>query len=360
MENLYFEDQEILIIDDEPQQIYLVASILSEKKYKVKVLVDGTEALEVLEEKTPDLILLDIIMPNISGIELCKKIKSNPNYSSIPVIFLTAASDSETVLNAFAAGAQDYVSKPVNAKELLARVEVHLQLKRKSQKLEEAYREIESFNHMVCHDLKSPLMAIKSLVRFLNDEYMKESEEDVRLYLSSLSEKAAESITLIQKLSELSKVSSDPLTKERINMHELFREVMDTLLTENKQRNIEYSLPELPEVHGDRLLLKQVLYNVLSNAVKFTARRIIAKIDVSYSENRGDIIFCISDNGAGFNMNYSNRMFNMFQRLHTKNNFAGTGTGLAIAKKIITRHGGKIWAESEVNTGTKVFFSLPI
>lgn len=358
MEIEYYKAPEILIIDDAPQQIYLVASILQENGYNVKVLTNGKEVFDLLDENLPDLILLDIMMPDINGIELCKRIKSDPVYGAVPIIFFSAASDSETILSAFSSGAQDYVSKPVNARELLARVEVHLQLKFNAEKLEEAYREIESFNHMVCHDLKSPLLAIKSLVGFLNDEYMKCPEDEAKRFLSGLSEKANESIILIEKLSELSKVSSEPLKKEKISMNVLFTEVLDTLMNENKKRNIKYTLSKMPVVLGDRVLLKQVIYNILSNAFKYTARRKMAVIDISFTENSSEYIFCIGDNGAGFNMNNSNRLFIMFQRLHSKKDYDGTGTGLAIAKKIITRHNGRIWAESEVDKGTKVFFSL--
>lgn len=360
MEKSYCRQPEVLLIDDEPQQIHLVASILQEKMFKVKVLVNANEVFAFLEEKIPDLILLDIMMPEINGIELCKQIKADTRFASIPIIFLTAISDSETIINAFSAGGQDYVSKPVNERELLARVEVHLELKCKAEKLEEAYREIESFNYMVCHDLKSPLFAIKSLVRFLNDEFHTCSEEDARRFLSGLNEKATESIQLIEKLSELSKVSSEPLSKENINMKELFVDLLVTLVEENKDRDINYSISTLPQVSGDRILLKQVVYNILSNAFKYTSPRKYSIVDIEYIENNEEHVFCVSDNGVGFNMTYSNRLFNMFHRLHTKKDFEGTGTGLAIAKKIVTRHGGKIWIESELDKGTKVFFSLPL
>lgn len=350
---------EILIVDDAPEQIHFVASILSEEKYKVRVLTDSSEVFESLNISKPDLILLDIMMPGINGIELCKSLKSNPAFSSIPVIFLTSVSNTNTIIDAFSAGAQDYVSKPVNPKELVARVGVHLQLKYKTESLEEAYKEIESFNHIVSHDLKSPLWAIKNLVEFLNDEYMNSDESEAKRLLHGLGEKASDAIQLIGKLSELSKVSSDPIMKEKIKLADLFVEVYNVLLTENPERHIEFYLSDLPEVMVDKLLIKQVIYNVLSNSFKYTRHRETSAIKVIYQKKEYEHEFCIEDNGAGFNMNYAGKLFSMFQRLHSNKEFEGTGTGLAITKKIIQRHYGRVWIESEEQKGTKFYFTLP-
>ncbi len=351
-------DTEILIVDDSPEQIHMVNSILKKEDFKVKATVDSREVLNILENGKISLILLDILMPDISGIDLCKIIKSNSRYSTIPVIFLTGLTDNDTIVEAFSAGAQDYVAKPVNSEELLARVHAHLQLKYKTEKLELAYKEIESFNHMICHDLKSPLWAIKSLVEFLN-EYIDVSEDDAVHLLSKLNEKAQESILLIEKLSALSKVSSDALMIEHIDMNVLMTNVHEVLVSENVNRNIQYNQNNIPDIYGDKILIKQVFYNILSNAFKYTRNCDTAKIEVSCIENDADIILCIRDNGTGFDMTYSDKLFNMFQRFHNKNEFEGTGAGLAIAKKIIERHNGKIWLSSEVDKGTSAYVKLP-
>lgn len=359
MDNAFCKEPEILVIDDAPEQIHIIVSILKKENYKVRALVDGKQAIQVLEQMNIDLILLDIMMPEISGIELCKTIKRDPRYCSIPIVFLTAISESDTIVDAFSAGAQDYVSKPVNPKELLARVNLQLQLKNKTEKLEIAYKEIENFNHMVCHDLKSPLWAIKSLIGFLNDEFQNSSDSESKHFLLRLNEKATDAIMLIEKLSELSKATSEPLLNEKIKIDDLVRDVVDTLVNENKKRSIEVEIPQLPDVIGDKLLLRQVFYNVLSNAFKYTRKRKCARIKVNYQQNGSEYLFCIIDNGSGFNMEYSSRLFQMFQRMHTKKEFEGTGTGLAISKKIIERHGGKIWIYSEEEKGTSVYFTLP-
>jgi Bacteriophytochrome (light-regulated signal transduction histidine kinase) len=350
---------EILIIDDTPDQIHLVAMILKEAGYKVKVLVEGNRVFEVLENRIPDLILMDIMMPEINGIELCKRIKNDSKFSSIPVIFLTALSDSDMIINAFSSGAQDYVAKPVNPKELLARVSVHIQLKNKTESLEEAYTEIESFNHMVCHDLKSPLWAIKNLIQFLKDEMPTTEEEPSGLFLRSLEEKSSEAILLIEKLSELSKVSSDPLAKEQLSIYDLFNEVYHFLLAENTGRTVEYFIDPMPDITADRLLIRQVIYNAMANAFKFTSKMNRTSIKVSYHADINEHIFAISDNGVGFQKKNAERLFSMFYRMHSKKDYDGTGTGLAIAKKIIKRHFGRVWIDSEVNQGTSFYFTLP-
>ncbi|MDF2843977.1 MAG: response regulator receiver sensor signal transduction histidine kinase [Herbinix sp.] len=349
---------EILIVDDTPSQIHLVAMILKEAGYKVRVLVEGNRLFEVIENKVPDLILMDIMMPEINGIDLCRRIKNNSIYKSIPIIFLTAITDSEIIINAFSAGAQDYVSKPVNPKELLARVDVHVQLKCKTENLEEAYKEIESFNHMVCHDLKSPLWAIKNLINFINDDMAVTEENSTKRFLQALGEKASEAILLIEKLSDLSKVSSDPLVKEWIAIHDVFEEVYQTLLDENMGRTVEMQIDPMPEVYADRLLIKQVVYNAVSNAFKYTSKIASTEIKITYSEEKNEHVYRIMDNGVGFSMKNAEKLFTMFYRLHSKKDYDGAGTGLAIAKKIIKRHHGRVWVESEVNRGTNFSFTL--
>jgi two-component system, sensor histidine kinase and response regulator len=370
MENIYCKEPEILIVDDAPEQIHIIVSILKNENYTVRALVHSKDVFHILETVDVDLILLDIMMPDVSGIELCKRIKEDPRYSAIPVIFLTALSDSDTIAHAFLAGAQDYVMKPIKPKELLARVGLQLQLKCKTEKLEIAYKEIESFNHMVCHDLKSPLWAIKSLVGFLNDEYQKSvgsleyaqsNMDETKHFLHRLSEKASEAIVLIEKLSELSKISSELIEREPISTHNLLQELINGLMDENKNRKIEILMSKsLPDITGDQLLMRQVFYNILSNAFKYTRNKNCAKIEISCEQAGKEYRFCIADNGAGFNAKYAKGLFQMFQRMHTKKEFEGTGTGLAITKKIIERHHGKIWVESEEELGTQVFFTLPI
>ncbi len=353
------KDFDVLIIDDTPDQIHLVARILNEAGYKVRVLVDVNKLDDMLQNKVPDLILLDILMPIINGIDLCKYIKKNPIYSSIPIIFLTAVTDSNMIINAFAAGAHDYVSKPVNPKELLARVDVHIQLKNKTEKLEEAYKEIENFNHMVCHDIKSPLLAINNLVSIIKEEMFKIDDSTMTFFLDDLRSKVTETTMLIEKLAQLSQITSNPLTKDKICIYDIFNEVYQSLLQEYPDRKVDYTIDAMPIVVADKILIKQVIYNAMSNAFKYSSRNDNFILKISYKDNKDEHIFIFSDNGVGFNMEKAGMLFSMFYRLHSENDFPGSGTGLAIAKKIILRHSGRVWIESEEYQGTRFYFTLP-
>lgn len=346
---------EILIVDDSPEQIYLVHSLLREENYQVRALTEGWKVFDSLEKGRPDLILLDIVMPEISGITICKQLKNDERYSSIPVIFLTSRNDSDSIVEGFLAGAQDYVSKPVNPKELLARVGTHIHLKQKTDKLEEAYKEIKMFSHMVSHDLKAPLWSIQTISKHLEHADKQEQDEIV----SIMCEKAQEAVNLIDKLSEISMMLNTNFVGESIDMHQLVNEVRDLLATEVSTRNVNFSIGSLPVVYGDATLLRQVLINVLSNAQKFTRSRDKAVIEVNCQKNSREYVFSVKDNGVGFNMKYGGRLFNIFQRLHSEQEFEGTGTGLVIVKKIIDRHGGRVWISGEVDNGAEIYFTLP-
>lgn len=346
---------EILIVDDSSEQIFLVDSILREKNYSVRALTDGRKTFDSLKKSLPDLILLDIVMPEIDGLSICKELKANEKFSAIPVIFLTGMSDSDSIVNGFLAGAQDYVAKPVSPRELLARVETHIHLKQQTDKLKEAYQEIDAFSHMISHDLKAPLWAIQRLVKHT----VKADIEEMSELMSIICEKADEAVNLINKLSEISRMFSAQFVEELIDMNELTVEVREFLSAEEPGRSVEFNVGRLPVVCGDRALLRQVLVNIFSNALKFTRGKDKAVIEMNCQKTAGKFIFSVKDNGAGFNMKYADRLFGIFQRLHSAQEFEGTGTGLMIIKKIIDRHGGEVWIVAEVDKGAEISFTLP-
>ena len=351
-----YKTPEILIVDDSPEQIYLVHSLLREENYQVRALTEGSKVFDSLGKSLPDLILLDIVMPQISGFTICKQLKNDERYSSIPVIFLTSKNDSDSIVEGFLAGAQDYVSKPVNPKELLARVGTHIHLKQKTDKLSEAYKDIKAFSHMVSHDLKAPLWSIQTIAKHLAQADKEEMDEIVAI----MCEKAKEAVMLIDKLSEISMLVNAEFVGETINMHQLSKEVYDSLLMHIENRKVEFFIGNLPVVYGDATLLRQVLINIFSNALKFTRGRDKPAIAINCQKNGREYIFSVKDNGAGFNIKYADKLFDIFQRLHSDQEFEGTGTGLVIVKKIVNRHGGRVWISGEVDKGAEICFTLPI
>lgn len=351
---------EILIIDDSPADIQFVAAILKHEKYTVRAITDGRKTFEALEKGLPDLILLDIVLPDLDGYEICRRVKQNEKYNSIPIIFFTAIDDAESVVKGFRVGGQDYVSKPVNPDVLLARVKTQIQLKFNTDRIESSYKEMESFNYIISHDLKAPLRDILELVKYLMQAFLSNDREDEKELLEAINEKSGEAVMLIDKLSQLTRATNIPLKVEAIDMEKLTMDVYKELTSENKDRKIEFNCDQLPIVFGDRLLLRQVMVNILSNSIKYTRDRKPAVIDVKCFKSGMEYVFSVRDNGIGFDMKYSGKLFGMFQRLHSQQEFEGTGAGLAIIKKIVDRHNGKAWIEAQPDKGAAFFFSLPI
>jgi signal transduction histidine kinase len=346
---------EILIIDDSTEQILLIDAILQEKNYLVRALTDAGRTFETLKKKMPDLILLDVVMPHQDGYSICRELKKSAEYCDIPVIFLTSMADSDSIVTGFLAGAQDYVAKPVNSRELLARVETHIYLKQQTDKLKEAYQEIEAFSHMVSHDLKAPLWAIQKLAKHTHAA----EPEELGELIAMMCEKADEAVILIDRLSEISRMLSAQFVVESIDMNLLVAEVLEFLAGETKDRTVEFRIGRLPNVCGDKMLMRQVLVNIFGNALKFTRGQDKAIIEMNAAKLGSQYLFKIKDNGAGFDMKYADRLFGIFQRLHSAEEFEGTGTGLLIIQKIITRHGGEVSISGEVGKGAEVSFTLP-
>ncbi len=358
--NYINKNPEIMIIDDTPEHVHFIASIIRTRNYRVRVVTSALHAFDALKRGVPDLILLDVIMPEMDGFELCALIKKDPRYQSVPIIFLTAVKDSENIVRGFEAGAQDYVSKPVNANELLVRIQTHLNLKKRTDKLLEAYNDIDSFNHMLSHDLKTPVWSIKKLAGFLKEAVINRNAEDIFELLDMLTEKTSETAELIEKYAQLAKLSRTALNIESVSMDNLAAKAFEEIKKACPGQKIVFEKNELPVVHGDSLLLGQVMINLFSNAAKYSRGRDKSIIQMSCKKVDYEYLFSIKDNGVGFDMNYAQNIFKLFVRLHTQSEFEGTGTGLSIVKKIINLHGGRVWITAVVDMGAEVCFTLPV
>lgn len=229
--------------------------------------------------------------------------------------------------------------------------------------LEAANRELEAFSYSVSHDLRAPLRAIDGFSRILLEEYASQLSSDVQHYLEVVRDNTRQMSQLIDDLLNLSRMSRQPLKRQPIILADLVRQALRDLQSEQAGRCLEVILGELPNCEADPTLLKQVFVNLLSNALKFTRQREVATIEIGCQGNDdkpGEWVYFIKDNGAGFNMEYAHKLFGVFQRLHRAEEYEGTGVGLAIVQRIIHRHGGRIWAEGEVNKGATFYFTLPL
>jgi PAS domain S-box-containing protein len=224
--------------------------------------------------------------------------------------------------------------------------------------LEAANRELEAFSYSVAHDLRAPLRAMDGFSRILLEEYAADLGADVQRYLRLVRENAQQMGHLVDDLLSFSRLSRQPLTKERVAPDDVVRQVLADLRHEQEGRRVEIAVDQLPPCLADASLLREVWVNFLANALKFTRSRELATIHVGARQQDGECVYFVRDNGVGFDIRYADKLFGVFQRLHRAEDYEGTGVGLAIVQRIVHRHGGRVWAESEVNHGTTFYFTL--
>lgn len=230
-----------------------------------------------------------------------------------------------------------------------------------NRQLQEANNELRAFSYSVAHDLRAPLRAINGFSRVAIEEAGGGLNEEARAALTRIAANANMMAQLIDDLLALSRISYQPLKSVRVEMSPLAQEVYDQLIEGEPGRKVDFEMGELPAAVGDPMLLRQVWQNLIGNALKFTRRRSDARIEVGGTSAGLDFVtYFVRDNGAGFDMQYGNKLFGAFQRLHRAEDFEGTGIGLALVQRIITRHGGTVWAEGKEDEGARFAFTVPV
>jgi len=237
--------------------------------------------------------------------------------------------------------------------------DLNKKLQKQSEKLEDANQELEAFAYSVSHDLRVPLRAIDGFSRILVEDYEdKLDEEGIRL-LNIVRENTAKMGHLIDDILLLSRASRQEMVLNEIDMAALARSVYDEFQTDVTDRDVEFTVGDIPNAYGDRAMLGQVFQNLIGNAIKFTRNKNPAIIEVGGEKEGKEIVYYVKDNGAGFDMKYINKLFGLFQRLHSPEEFEGTGVGLSIVQRVIRRHGGSVWGEGAVGEGATIYFTLP-
>jgi light-regulated signal transduction histidine kinase (bacteriophytochrome) len=237
--------------------------------------------------------------------------------------------------------------------------QLNRELENSAVQLHEANEELEAFAYSVSHDLRVPLRAIDGFSRILMEDYGDSLDEEGNRLISIVRDNTNKMGDLIDDILLLSRVGRQKMKGFEIDMEYLVKNVWEDLRPDWDGREIEFIVDELPNAQGDRILMAQVFQNLLSNSIKFTRNKNPAFIEVGAQLYKDEIIYYVKDNGAGFDMKYIDKLFGLFQRLHTAEEFEGTGVGLSIVQRIIKRHGGQVWGEGEPFKGATIYFTLP-
>jgi light-regulated signal transduction histidine kinase (bacteriophytochrome) len=232
------------------------------------------------------------------------------------------------------------------------------EIKQHSVALEAANKELEAFSYSVAHDLRAPLRAIDGFSRILLEEHAPTLTPEAQHYLNVVRKNSQRMGLLIDDLLAFSRLSRQPLNKQPVKPADLVRQSVDELRAEQQGRRVEIAIGDLPACRADPALLKHVWMNLMSNALKYTRKREAAVIEVGSREQAGASVYFVKDNGVGFDMQYADKLFGVFQRLHRPEDYEGTGVGLAIVQRVIHRHGGRVWAEAAVNQGATFYFTV--
>lgn len=366
----------ILIVEDET----IVALDIQERLESLGYAWAGSartaeQALAIAERERPALVLMDVrLQGETDGIFAAGEIRDR---FQLPVVFLTANSEDATLDQAKRAEPYGYLLKPFDDRELKSAIEMalykhqaeqeirrlnqdlELRVRQRTAELEAANRELDAFSYSVSHDLRAPLRAVDGFAGILVSDYQDRLDAEGRRLLGVVRSQSRQMGRLIDDLLRFSRLGRHPLQKTTVDMEPLVRDVIQELHFQAAGRAIEFRVAPLPTVAADASLLRQVWINLLGNAIKFSRSREPAVIEVEGSVAEAESVFLVRDNGVGFDPQFSDKLFKVFQRLHGPDEFEGTGIGLSLVQRVIHRHGGRVWATSEPGQGATFGFSLP-
>lgn len=417
----------ILVVDDTPENLRLLSTMLTQRGYAPRCVINGQMALRACNSNPPDLILLDIMMPQMNGYEVCQLLKSDDKTRDIPVIFISAKDEVFDKVNAFNVGAVDYISKPFQFEEVLARIESHLTLRKlqkqlkqqnillqqeissrlavekaiqeknhilqkeistrravekalqeqnlllqqeifnrqsaesalvkSNQELARSNAELEQFAYVASHDLQAPLATIASYAQLLEKRSKDQLDSQANKFIGNIVHGCMRMQTLIDDLLEYSRVGRNQRPFQPTECDLVVEQALTNLQAAVRETKAVITYSDLPAITGDFSQLVQLFQNLIGNAIKYR-HEAPPVILVTACKSQNNWLFSVADNGIGIAPQHQERIFQIFQRLHTQKEYSGTGIGLAICQKIVQRHGGSIWVESEPGQGSTFYFTL--
>jgi two-component system sensor histidine kinase/response regulator len=358
----------ILVVDDKPENLLAIRVVLKDMEVELIEASNGNEALKLTLHHDFALALLDIQMPEMDGYELATILREEEKTAHLPFIFISAVyTDNQHVFKGYEKGAFSFITKPFQSEILINIVNFFIEkyhqeidLQKKNTELENINKELEAFTYSVSHDLRAPLRVINGFTKIILKEYEQKMDEDGKELLNGIASNATKMNNLIDSLLMLSRLGKKEMKKNKVDMNLLLKEVMEEAEQEYPSKNLKVDLGDMLPVNGDTELLRQVFLNLISNAIKYSSKKEAPLIEIKSKQEGNEIIYSVKDNGAGFNMEYSSKLFGVFQRLHSDSEFEGIGIGLAIVQRIAFRHGGRVWAEGELNKGATFYVALPV
>ncbi len=354
----------ILVVDDNEQNLSILGNVLMEYNYEVIPASSGREAFESISEMPPDLILLDIMMPEMDGYEVCKVLKDNEQTMEIPIIFLTAKIETEDIVKAFNYGAVDYVTKPFRKEELLARVKTHLELRRSLKAEHDLVNMKDKLFSIIGHDLRGPIGTFMMMLETVTNEENKFSVENIMQYLNKMKEVSKNTYLLLENLLNWARSQRKLVeyhlmdTKFIMIVEQCFSVLAET--AGKKSIKLTHQINPETSVYCDENTITTVIRNLISNSLKFTEEG--GSINISEQKNGDFVRISVKDTGVGISEPNLKKLFRqdqIFTKYGTRGE-KGTGLGLLLCKDFVEGNGGRIYVESELGKGTTFHFTLPL
>jgi two-component system sensor histidine kinase/response regulator len=358
----------ILLVEDNPADAYLLERFLAKvdrDNFNLTKVESSKEAISFLLNDTFDIILLDLSLPDSQGLETVRKVYQSAKET--PIVVLTGLDDEAIATAALREGAQDYIIKGEMSPHTLVRSlhyaierqQILDKLKQLNEQLIRSNKELEQFAYVVSHDLQQPLQNIMGFSQLLLHKYKDLLDPKGQHYLNHIVKAASRMGQLIKDLLVYSRIGNSPQETIVTDCNQVLNIVLNNLQRVIEETNATVIYEELPSVKVGAGQLVQLFQNLLDNSIKYRSIEIEPKISLKTKRRGNKWVFCVEDNGIGIDKSDRERIFEMFQRLSHSENLPGTGIGLAICKKIVEYHGGKIWVKSQVSQGTQFYFTLP-
>ncbi|MDZ7843465.1 MAG: ATP-binding protein [Anaerolineales bacterium] len=363
----------ILIIEGDPDLLQAETRLLKGADFEVYQARTGEKGLAAARRVDPDLILLSVELTDTNGFLICEMIKSDPDLQDAFVLLISGELvDSRHQAKGLELGAEDYIVRPVSDRELVARIvslervketqkelrDAKQELEAINEKLARSNRDLQDFAHTLSHDLQEPLRMVSSFLSLLARQYGEQLDENAQEYIDFAVDGAERMKSMVQGLLSFSRVTTRGEPMEPVGSQETLSAARDNLHVMISERGAKITAAELPEVRGDFNQITQLFQNLISNAIKYNEQE-IPRVEIDVERKGGCWQFSVRDDGVGIDPAHQERIFTIFQREHTRGEYPAAGVGLSICKRIVERHGGKIWVESTPGEGSTFYFTLP-